>query len=147
MEFDLPIGTLLCSSNLNPQDNRTPGIVNHLAIIIDEEHNMVEAQEADGVIITSWLDYRARPYNWSTFGVLYPRNKETGKKAAEYAKTLVGRRYGTLASIRKNTRKVNCASVIGKAYSNATGFDVQMAIPDDAMRYVNIFTDKLSEVN
>jgi hypothetical protein len=144
--FNLPIGTILCSSNLNPEDNVTPGIINHMAIIVDEEQNMVEAQSDEGVIFTSFATYRARPYNWGTWGVLYPRSLEMGKKAAEQAKTYIGKNYGALSSIRRRKRKMNCVSVVSQAYSAAVGTELKMAVPDDIMKYVNLFTDKIEEV-
>lgn len=135
----LPIGTILFSNNLNPQDNASPGLWNHACIIIDEQYNIVEAQMDKGVILTSFIDYKKRPYDWKTWACLYPRSRANGIKAAEYAKTLVGRRYGKLSSIRMAGRKYNCVKVVSESYG------IKAAIPDDFTKYINLFTNKLEE--
>lgn len=146
MTYNLPIGTILCSSNADPKENITPGAINHVAIIVDAEHNLVEAQEDRGVILTSFTEYRSRPYAWNEWAVLYPLTYDLGKKAAEHAKTLVGKRYGKLASIRKTKRKLNCVSVISQAYSFAVGQEIIMIIPDDCVKYPNLFVNKISDI-
>lgn len=146
MSYNLPIGTVLFSSNADPTQNITPGMYNHCAIIIDSNFNLVEAQEDQGVILTSFADYRARPYAWDEWVVLYPKTYELGKKAAEYAQTLVGKRYGKLASIRKTKRKLNCISVISQAYSFASGSEIQLIIPDDCVKYPNLFVNKIGDI-
>lgn len=145
--MSLPIGTVLFSTNIDPKQNVTPGIFNHVGIIVDDDQNIVEAQLDEGVILTSWADYKDRPYNWNNWGVLYPRNKEIGIKAAEAAKTYVGRKYAKLSSIRGLKRRMNCVSVVSNAYSEATDTEVKAAVPDDFIKYVNLFTDKISEIS
>lgn len=147
---NLPIGTVIYSRNLNESFNKTPGCVNHLAIIVGD-NQVVEAQEdldgKSGVILSSIADFKSRHYQ---FGYLYPKDKQVGIKAAETAKTLVGKKYAKLTSIRPKlsnnirSRKMNCVTVINVSYSKALGTDVKMAIPDDIFRYGQVFTDKLS---
>lgn len=144
----LPIGTVFYSRNLREADNKTPGVANHLAILVDE-NTVVESQEKmdgkSGVMLTPLTEYKSRNYQW---GALYPVNKETGRKAAEVARSLVGKKYGKLTSIRPhlsdNPHRMNCVSVINVSYSKALGTDIKMAIPDDIFKYGKIFTDRLA---
>lgn len=146
--FNLPLGTVIFTTNLDASLNQSPGLHNHNLLIVDEQQNMVEAQSGQGVILTSWAELIIRPYDWDGyFGVLYPRDREMGKKAAAAAKTYIGRPYGPLASVRGRIRRMNCVSVISHAYSEATNSEIKAAIPDDLIKYINIFTDNLSEVN
>lgn len=147
--MSLPIGTVIYSRNLKESDNKTPGVANHLAIIVDDK-NVVEAQEdldgKSGVILTPLTEFRARQYQ---YGYLYPIDKQVGIKAATEAKALVGKKYSKLSSIRprfngNNSRRMNCVSVVKVSYSKALGTEIKMAIPDDIFRYGQIFTDRLA---
>lgn len=147
--MSLPIGTVIYSRNLKESDNKTPGVANHLAIVVDAT-TVVEAQEdldgKSGVILTPMSAFRARQYQ---FGYLYPIDKQVGIKAAAEAKALVGKKYAKLSSIRprlngNNSRRMNCVTVIKVSYSKALGTEIKMAIPDDIFRYGQVFTDKLA---
>lgn len=140
-------GTVLYSSNLDMRQNAPVGIVNHLAIYVGDG-KIVESQKdlngKSGVLLTDFTEYKTRKYQWN---VLYPKDKNIGIKAAEFAKTLVGKRYGQLSSIRKHTsehsRKLNCTSVIALSYAHASGKEIKLTVPDEIFKRHDIFTDKL----
>lgn len=136
---NLPIGTLLFSSNRDKSLNQTPGIFNHICGIVDIDQNIVEAQEKYGVIKTSWIDYVARDYDWNNWGVLYPIDKSVGIQAATKALSYVGTKYGLLSSIRLFSRRMNCVLVWAKAYN------IDAKIVDDFIKYNTLFTDKLDK--
>lgn len=140
MSIKLYPGVVLYSSNLNTALNQSPGLVNHLAMVVDN-NNIVESQEDKGVILTPISEYKARAYQWNA---LYPINKQAGIKAAEFARTLLGRKYGKYSSIRpllnEYTLRLNCVSVISLSYSSALNTKIKLGVPDDIFKYSNIFT-------
>lgn len=140
-------GVILVSKNIDESLNTTPkSIWNHLSIMISETE-LIESQINQGVIITKFEDYKKRAYTW---GIIYPKQKSIGLKAANYAKELVGIKYRKFSSIFKNPRPIkrglNCVSVVRESYSKILGYDIFIRVPDELLLQKNIFTDKLSEV-
>lgn len=144
------LGSVFYSTNLNPDDNAPVGLVNHLCIWVGNGQ-IVESQEdldgKSGVLLSSFEEYKNRKIQWN---VLFPLDKAAGERAAEFAKTLVGRRYGKLSSIRRrtneHTRRLNCTSVIALSYSHALECDIKLSVPDEIFKRADIFSDNIENV-
>lgn len=139
---DLPIGTVLISRNNNDTLNHhiKGSKWNHICIYIGNGI-IVESQENEGVIKTSAQEYLKRDY---TFGFLYPKSKEQGIIAAKTAEKLVGSDYRKISSVfRRNVnpkKGLNCVSVVRNSYN------VYLQIPDDILKFSDLFTDNISEI-
>lgn len=151
---DWPAGSVLCSRNSNESENATPaGSINHLAIYVGQGW-LVEAQESRGVIFTRLSDYKARPYYPP--GILFPRIKEVGERAAAIAKTHVGRPYRHLSSLAPliippiiptilhgTPDGENCVSEIRLDYEGAIGHPlIGFRWPNDVMLRPELFTNQ-----
>lgn len=138
---DLPVGTILISRNNDDTLNHhiKDSKWNHICIYIGNGI-IVESQEDQGVIKTSAKDYLKRDY---TFGFLYPKNKQQGIDAAKTAEKLVGSDYRKVSSVfRRNVnpkKGLNCVSVVRNSYN------IYLQIPDDILKFSDLFTDKISE--
>lgn len=126
-------GDILISRNAGGEDiNTSPGWWNHTAIYIGHDR-VVEAQEEQGVITSSFKEFYDRyPY------VLIVRPRETSKEIQgafiKAAESLVGREYNKGASILflffDFGSTENCVSTVRRAFSEAYGFDPGWRIPD-----------------
>lgn len=136
------LGTVYLSRNLDERSNTTPGAWNHLAIFAGNG-KVVEAQDGQGVIETPLEEYLARPY---VVARIYPRDPSIGAKAAEIAKTYVGRPYHWSSSITPNitpTYGKNCVSPVTEAYARAAGRQVRRTRrPDHILRLPQLFTNQ-----
>lgn len=125
-----PLGTVYLSRNLDERLNDSPGYWNHVAIYVGQDA-LVESQIGVGVVRTSLADYSKRAYQ---VGVLYPRDKAVGERAAAVASSYVGRPYRRLSSFAPNLVPpivpailhgtpygMNCVSTVGDAYAAALG--------------------------
>ena len=129
----LPDGTVLQSRNADERLNTSPGFWNHLAIV--SNGHIVEAQEGQGVIQTSFQTYLARPY--SRIRAFTPVSLEEGERIADTSETLNGKPFRLLSSLpgkdrpRAMDRGMNCDSVVRFSARQATGKRLRrMRIPD-----------------
>lgn len=151
---DWPAGTVICSRNLNEADNTTPfSFWNHVSVYLGQGY-VVEAQEDQGgVILTRLSDFMARPYQ---VGVLFPRDRRIGERAAAFAKTQIGRPYRRTASLAPllippivptllhgTPDGESCVSQVRKCYEYAIGRPlIGFRVPDDAMYLPQLFTNQ-----
>lgn len=139
---EYPVGTVLLSRNHDESQNRTPGYWNHLAMFVGNGE-IVESQAGRGVVIAKLDDYLARP---QSVKCIYPRDLAAGDKAAEFARSYVGRPYRWSSSITPNlspTYGKNCVSPITEAYARAIDRQVRRCRrPDHILRYPQIFTNE-----
>ncbi len=138
---DTPLGAVFVSKNIIESQNSGFWFYwNHHAIYVGDTDGdgigeVVEAQSGPyygyGVIKTPVTEYLNRPYRIVVF---YPRKLETGIKAAEIAKTFIGRPYRPYSSVvpraipkvvpsllHGTPDGMNCVSVTRDSYEGATG--------------------------
>lgn len=117
--FPYPEGTVLVSRNWREWDNTSFGYWNHLAIYVGNQQ-VVESQEPHGVVLTSLVEYWARPY--SRIVAVVPDNGFAGTVAASRAKTMLGMPWRPYVSVGPGILTIrthsgaNCVSVIEEAY-------------------------------
>lgn len=128
----LPPGSVLVSRCNNEALNTSPGYWNHLCIALGNDQ-LVESQEDEGVILTSFDDYQQRDYTW---GPLYPQDQMAGIRAASQAKDLIGLPYRRVVGIFhfpfQAQRGMNCVLVVRASYRFAYNRDFpELRIPDN----------------
>jgi hypothetical protein len=150
---DWPPGSVLCSVNLDESQNTSPGKINHLGTYVGQGW-IVESQEGLGVIYTRLSDYLARPYQ---VGILFPIDRELGRRAALTAHGQVGRPYRKLASlapllvppivptlIHGRPDGMSCVSQVRECYEAGLGRPlIGFRIPDDITLRPDLFTNQL----
>lgn len=143
---NFPLGTVLYSTNLDMSQNAPVGLCNHLAIWVGN-NQIIEAQKdmdgKSGVLLTPFDDYKKRKLEYN---VLFPKDKHIGEMAADFARTLIGRKYGKFSSfrhLREHARRLNCTALVALCYSHALGKEIRLTVPDEIFKRDDIFTDKL----
>lgn len=127
---NLKPGDIILTRNANEEDNGMPGYWNHVSIYVGS--GVVEAQMPpwETVKFSEEEEFFSRYPKYEIFRWVVDAN--TGKQAAAYARTMVGKPYKLFASLFfRRRRGENCVSVVRKAYKEASGKDPEWKFPDD----------------
>lgn len=148
-----PVGSIYCTKNLDPSMNSSWSFWNHQAEYVGNGE-VVESQMGGvygyGVQIVPLNQFLSRRYQAV---VWFPRYREMGRRAAEIARTYVGRPYRPYSSLwphvipsivprilRGTDAGMNCISVERDSYEAASGMNlIGYQDPDDIYRFTNLF--------
>lgn len=127
---NLKPGDIILTRNENEEDNGSPGYWNHTSIYVEQGVVEAQAEPWDTVKFSEIEEFFSRYPKYEIFR--WKDDTSAGKKAANFARTMIGKPYKMFASIFFRRRKgENCVSVVRKCYDEALGYDTGWRFPDD----------------
>ena len=134
--FDIPIGSVIATNNINPDLNGKFGRFNHVAIVVSSS-NIIESLEGTGVVVNT-IEGLIYGQTTGEYTLLIPKNIELGIKAADIAYSLAGTKYNlwstlTRWSARRKYDGLSCIGTVRYAFEKATGYTLHWRYPDDVL--------------